>query len=939
MAGEVRGYCLALFRPADDGGRRWREVHRAVVALTGEADIDVPSHFVLEVEDGSVGRFKFLLTDAADADRSARHRTPLAEVGFSLADLLSTGDPEVTLQTHAPSIRGCDVGFAAPPLATYPRLNLSLMGMHCPDGHWHGFRDALPDAAVARLLRDDAAHRAGLGQQEAERWGRLTVAWMVEHQRLRFIDDERRRRDEAARQEAEDCRRRDEEQWEGTAAWAARRQRQVSARGSVLPPPTKEALAAVAEMTLAYSSSSSSASGKSRGSFAPLAVEQHSCFIYDDHLYVFGGTHEDSEENELYAMHLPAGPPAAPRWQRLETLRQVPLGRHGHTTTVVGHEAVLIGGVGLGGCRPTVPITSAESPSLARRGCSRSRSASPATPLDRSPSDGQRDRGPHSRSPTRHRCANTDHELADLTQPSVEVSLNSEVLQYVISNRNVTPIVLPHAPDAQPPFLSGFVPDVYGLDLPTRQWRLLGAPEPVHLWRHSAVPYRREVMVFGGVGLDLRPCNVLRAFHCDAFQWRTISCTGNVPDARHGHAAARYHAEMVLFGGHTQQGYASDTYVLDIETSTWHELLCTGQRPAGRAGHSAAVHGDCLLVCGGRVSDRHAGRDVYCLNLRTQVWQEVTVRNVDRSWRPLHSHIACAGGQKGTGYLVVFGGRAVPHRRRVEDRRSRSRPLWQRAAEGLTGPPPPPAPKPKGKVRAGAPVGEVTNACFVLKFGADPPPQVPTAEPSAEGEISKDALTPRTQQFVDRLFSYHKAYTERQQERVRASCPRPGKQLSAAQAEESAKRLCDGGVKRRREVLGELQKKYEVHEEALAWRTGLQIPKLAAKVDSLLEWEQEVIARFKECKEQQLEQNDLQPLVQRLYEVQTKKKKEAVERAQEKFPSAGALTREQVRAHAALMKATQEAAAKLNHRLRRVTATPLAALAAPLRPTAASPPR
>jgi leucine-zipper-like transcriptional regulator 1 len=75
-------------------------------------------------------------------------------------------------------------------------------------------------------------------------------------------------------------------------------------------------------------------------------------------------------------------------------------------------------------------------------------------------------------------------------------------------------------------------------------------PGPCNMHSADFVPARREVYVFrGGNGREY--LNDLHALHVDAYQWRKVETTGQLPQQRANHSSAYLDetAELFIFGG------------------------------------------------------------------------------------------------------------------------------------------------------------------------------------------------------------------------------------------------------------------------------------------------------------------------------------------------------------------------------------------------------
>ena len=93
------------------------------------------------------------------------------------------------------------------------------------------------------------------------------------------------------------------------------------------------------------------------------------------------------------------------------------------------------------------------------------------------------------------------------------------------------------------------------------------------------------------------------------------------PGPRSGHSLTKV-GDIVLFGGLTDRGHASDVWRL--EGTTFTALKCSGTSPRARAAHSAAAVGPHLIIFGG-VTSQSFLNDFFVLDTVTQLWSSPSI--------------------------------------------------------------------------------------------------------------------------------------------------------------------------------------------------------------------------------------------------------------------------------------------------------------------------
>ena len=69
---------------------------------------------------------------------------------------------------------------------------------------------------------------------------------------------------------------------------------------------------------------------------------------------------------------------------------------------------------------------------------------------------------------------------------------------------------------------------------------------------HSATLFGSQLYIFGGyggVGVARRDFNDINILDLETWEWRSIECTGEVPDARSGHQGMAVKENLFIIGG------------------------------------------------------------------------------------------------------------------------------------------------------------------------------------------------------------------------------------------------------------------------------------------------------------------------------------------------------------------------------------------------------
>jgi N-acetylneuraminic acid mutarotase len=128
-----------------------------------------------------------------------------------------------------------------------------------------------------------------------------------------------------------------------------------------------------------------------------------------------------------------------------------------------------------------------------------------------------------------------------------------------------------------------------------------GAPEPRYL--HTAVWTGSKMLIWGGWVKG--PPSVTAtgaAYDPEARTWTPIAA-GGAPSARHSHTAVWTGSKMLVWGGYSEGGLATEGAIYDPATDAWTPMSSAGQ-PEPRTSHSVVWTGKTMLVWGGNANGK-----------------------------------------------------------------------------------------------------------------------------------------------------------------------------------------------------------------------------------------------------------------------------------------------------------------------------------------------
>ncbi|XP_064614438.1 tRNA wybutosine-synthesizing protein 4-like [Liolophura sinensis] len=135
-------------------------------------------------------------------------------------------------------------------------------------------------------------------------------------------------------------------------------------------------------------------------------------------------------------------------------------------------------------------------------------------------------------------------------------------------------------------------------------------------WRHTAVTHRSKVYVYGGRNETSPVLGECLVYDLSSHTWSQISALGQCPGSRHSHTAALWNGQMVIAGGVDQELLPLNSiHLLNVEEQHWVELKLTGHLKP-RYSHTCHVVEDFLILVGG-VNLDHSPPGLAVVNLLT----------------------------------------------------------------------------------------------------------------------------------------------------------------------------------------------------------------------------------------------------------------------------------------------------------------------------------
>jgi hypothetical protein len=202
--------------------------------------------------------------------------------------------------------------------------------------------------------------------------------------------------------------------------------------------------------------------------------------------------------------------------------------------------------------------------------------------------------------------------------------------------------------------------DTWALDVGTKTWKNMEpshAPSPRAATTMVYDRVNEQMILFGGFGLGHSVVsNETWTYSYERNEWSRIE-TEFAPSERasYGMALDTQRQELVLFGGFTEMGYFNDLWVYNIVKQEWQILEVSGESPAPRGAMSFVydVKKDYFVMFGG-FSDQGFFSDTWILDPNAAAWIEVKPESSPPSLRSRMVY------DDSSGISVLFGGDTIP---------------------------------------------------------------------------------------------------------------------------------------------------------------------------------------------------------------------------------------------------------------------------------------
>nr|XP_019940457.1 PREDICTED: uncharacterized protein LOC109628035 isoform X2 [Paralichthys olivaceus] len=171
--------------------------------------------------------------------------------------------------------------------------------------------------------------------------------------------------------------------------------------------------------------------------------------------------------------------------------------------------------------------------------------------------------------------------------------------------------------------------ELFILNTLTWKWKLVTAKGNIPtLAYHSALFYKKELFVFGGVqpghsSGDKSCSNALYIFNPEFELWYQPIVEGDKPLPRFGHSATLLSQRLMIFGGRKTATYLNDLHVLDLGFMEYTAVKCGNMPPLPRGFHAAVPVSDNRILISGGCSAIGALQDVHIFSTVTNMWSSV----------------------------------------------------------------------------------------------------------------------------------------------------------------------------------------------------------------------------------------------------------------------------------------------------------------------------
>lgn len=181
---------------------------------------------------------------------------------------------------------------------------------------------------------------------------------------------------------------------------------------------------------------------------------------------------------------------------------------------------------------------------------------------------------------------------------------------------------------------------------------------------------RNRWVFYGCYSVEADPPRMLKfhTFDLESHEWSRVECEGNCPSEVHLQASTFIPTDdrFYMFGGISEEGMSSRTYMLDPDSLRWMTLPSLGSPPLQRHSHAMAYDPDFkrLISFGGEVNDWETNfpyptNEVHAFDFETNEWNELSdlITGIPPSPRLEVPILIIPSGYVGPGtYLLTYGG-------------------------------------------------------------------------------------------------------------------------------------------------------------------------------------------------------------------------------------------------------------------------------------------
>ncbi|KAL4224096.1 Leucine carboxyl methyltransferase 2 [Mactra antiquata] len=163
---------------------------------------------------------------------------------------------------------------------------------------------------------------------------------------------------------------------------------------------------------------------------------------------------------------------------------------------------------------------------------------------------------------------------------------------------------------------------------------------PTPRWRHSSVLYNNNgvetIIMYGGRSQTVFALDDCYTYIPDTNCWQKVDTNGETPGACQSHTSCIWNNNMVISGGlNIDLQPLSNIYLLNLDTFTWNKIDCDINP---RFAHSAHIIDDILILIGG-VSFSHNPPGVAMVHLPSGICAEFALPTMDKTQLAmLHKH-------------------------------------------------------------------------------------------------------------------------------------------------------------------------------------------------------------------------------------------------------------------------------------------------------------